>query len=132
MELSPIGSLENHLKVIEPSTQIVYVNETKSHYATVEEVLVIEKLFGFCEQIALAMEYLESKKVNGAENYKTDILSLLADLWVKQQVIHGDLAARNVLVFNHGVAKVTDFGYSRQLYENSMYKPTKNVRFFDR
>jgi tRNA A-37 threonylcarbamoyl transferase component Bud32 len=30
------------------------------------------------------------------------------------QVLHGDLAARNVLLADHGVVKVADFGMARQ------------------
>ena len=37
------------------------------------------------------------------------------------QVIHGDLAARNVLVFEGFKVKITDFGLSKNLYENSFY-----------
>ncbi|CAG7680012.1 unnamed protein product, partial [Allacma fusca] len=36
-------------------------------------------------------------------------------------VIHGDLATRNVLLFHGDVAKITDFGLSRQIYENTNY-----------
>ena len=45
------------------------------------------------------------------------------------QVVHGDLAARNVLVFPNFVAKVTDFGLARRMYESGIYSRMKsNVR----
>ncbi len=31
------------------------------------------------------------------------------------KVLHGDLAARNVLLSDHGVVKVADFGMARQM-----------------
>jgi serine/threonine protein kinase len=34
---------------------------------------------------------------------------------VPSQVLHGDLAARNVLLADHGVVKVADFGMARQM-----------------
>jgi serine/threonine protein kinase len=34
---------------------------------------------------------------------------------VPSQVLHGDLAARNVLLADHGVVKVADFGMARQI-----------------
>lgn len=37
------------------------------------------------------------------------------------QVIHGDLAARNVLLTLSGTAKVADFGLSKQLYRYATY-----------
>jgi len=36
-------------------------------------------------------------------------------------VIHADLACRNVLLYNSGVVKITDFGLSRQLYAYTSY-----------
>ena len=34
---------------------------------------------------------------------------------VPSQVLHGDLAARNVLLADQGVVKVADFGMARQM-----------------
>ena len=43
-----------------------------------------------------------------------------------KNIYHGDLAARNILLNEHLVAKVADFGLSRRLYEdfsiNSIFK----------
>ena len=37
------------------------------------------------------------------------------------KVLHGDLAARNVLLADDGVVKVADFGLSRRLYHDEQY-----------
>ena len=44
------------------------------------------------------------------------------------KVIHGDLAARNVLVFNSNVVKIADFGMSKQLYGAGQYTMKKQVK----
>jgi len=41
------------------------------------------------------------------------------------EVVHGDLAARNVLISRSGEAKITDFGLSRKLYSYSGYVKQK-------
>uniref|UniRef100_A0A0P5KX94 receptor protein-tyrosine kinase n=1 Tax=Daphnia magna TaxID=35525 RepID=A0A0P5KX94_9CRUS len=56
-------------------------------------------LISWSFQIARGMDYLASKKV-----------------------IHGDLAARNVLLADNGVAKIADFGMSRKMYYKGNYK----------
>jgi len=35
--------------------------------------------------------------------------------------VHADLAARNILLTTEGVAKISDFGLSRRLYEYTQY-----------
>jgi serine/threonine protein kinase len=41
--------------------------------------------------------------------------------------LHGDLAARNILLSEHNVVKVADFGLSRQLYKDENYMKNSKV-----
>ena len=43
-----------------------------------------------------------------------------------QKVLHGDLAARNVLLADGGIVKVADFGLARQM-EDYEYKKNEDV-----
>jgi len=43
-----------------------------------------------------------------------------------QKVLHGDLAARNVLLAEGGIVKVADFGLARQM-EDYEYKKKEDV-----
>jgi tRNA A-37 threonylcarbamoyl transferase component Bud32 len=43
------------------------------------------------------------------------------------QVLHGDLAARNVLLADDGVAKVADFGMAKKMYYQGNYEKTGQV-----
>ncbi|XP_013174912.1 PREDICTED: vascular endothelial growth factor receptor 1 [Papilio xuthus] len=61
-------------------------------------------LLAWAFQIARGMEYLASRKV-----------------------LHGDLAARNVLLAEDNIVKICDFGLARSIYKNDEYQKKENV-----
>ncbi|XP_014355905.2 vascular endothelial growth factor receptor 1 isoform X2 [Papilio machaon] len=60
-------------------------------------------LLAWAFQIARGMEYLASRKV-----------------------LHGDLAARNVLLADDNIVKICDFGLARSIYKNDEYQKKEN------
>nr|CAH0113532.1 unnamed protein product [Daphnia galeata] len=63
------------------------------------ESICTRDLISWSFQISRGMDYLTSKKV-----------------------LHGDLAARNVLLADNGVAKIADFGMARKMYYDGNYE----------
>ena len=117
-ELSPYGDLLHHLRKIDTS----YWQPEKG--GCTPDGVSPKTLPSWCTQIAAGMEHLEAKKVNEPLHCRSRRLrrckhvNVISLVW---QIVHGDLAARNILVFKDGVVKITDFGLSKQLYANSEY-----------
>lgn len=44
------------------------------------------------------------------------------DYLSSRKVLHGDLAARNILLADDNIVKICDFGLARSMYKNDNYK----------
>jgi len=104
--LCSLGSLENYLRTnrkhfVTPgdsSSASLLMERAHKNESSRSRLITMADLIRWSLDIAEGMAYLSSRKV-----------------------IHGDLAARNVLLTEKRIAKVTDFGLSRQLYNYSQY-----------
>ena len=92
LEFCPGGDLKSYL--IQHRQE--FKNGISGQVATDHEPRIFLK---WAHSIAKGMEYLTSKKI-----------------------MHGDLAARNILIGENRVAKVSDFGLSKSMYDNIRYK----------
>lgn len=49
------------------------------------------------------------------------------DYLASRRVLHGDLAARNILLADDGIVKICDFGLAKSMYKDNNYKKKKSV-----
>jgi len=101
LEFCPYGDLKSFIIKNEPAFK-GSLNNVPGH---LESEFNWSLLVRWAYSIACGMDYLASK-----------------------QVMHGDLAARNVLVGDNYSAKITDFGLSKLMYYNQGYKKTERNR----
>ncbi|XP_071041881.1 proto-oncogene tyrosine-protein kinase receptor Ret [Parasteatoda tepidariorum] len=91
------GPLYLIMEYAENGALINFLKKMRSDDSDVK--MEISELFSFALQIARGMDYLASVKV-----------------------VHRDLAARNVLVSSDKVLKISDFGLSRDVYQEDAYR----------
>ena len=120
VELSAHGDLLNYLRRQDGQSYDRLITEDR-----VER----RHLCYFCEQIAAGMAFLADKHVSRSKiYYQASKMGSGKHGFIK--VVHGDLAARNVLVFPELTVKITDFGLSAKLYNDAAcYRRKGNVRW---
>lgn len=91
---SSLGDLHEYLVMRSPNSDIGSSDDDKTFKSTLEQADFLHIL----TQVAAGMEYLSSK-----------------------QVVHKDLAARNILVFDKLGIKILNLGFSRNVYSADYY-----------
>lgn len=86
------------------SVQPAWRSNYKMDYKGPMRVVTTTDLVCWSFQVARGMEYLASRKV-----------------------LHGDLAARNILLCDDNVVKICDFGLARSMYKSDNYKKKGEV-----
>lgn len=74
------------------------------------------------------MEYLASRKVRFYSVAPLPPSPYITNIRVSSfQVLHGDLAARNVLLADDYIVKICDFGLAKSMYNSENYQRKKHV-----
>lgn len=95
---------EDNMVLSNNSVQPAWRSNYKMDYKGPMRVVTTTDLVCWSFQVARGMEYLASRKV-----------------------LHGDLAARNILLCDDNVVKICDFGLARSMYKSDNYKKKGEV-----
>lgn len=87
------------------STQPAWRSNYQSDYKGPKRSVTTTDLLCWAFQVARGMDYLASRKV-----------------------LHGDLAARNILLCDDNVVKICDFGLARSMYKTDNYRKKGEVK----
>ncbi|KAL1506846.1 hypothetical protein ABEB36_006133 [Hypothenemus hampei] len=91
--------LSNSNNSVQPEWRLNYKGDYKGHVKPIST----KDLLTWAFQVARGMEYLASRKV-----------------------LHGDLAARNILLADNNIVKICDFGLAKTMYNDNNYKKKGN------
>lgn len=99
-----ISQLGEDNPVLSDSSQPVWRSNYQSDYKGPARSVTTTDLLCWAFQVARGMHYLSSRKV-----------------------LHGDLAARNILLSDDNVVKICDFGLARSMYKTDNYRKKGEV-----
>jgi len=102
VEFCPHGSVESYLR----KNKRILLDEDSLVQKELLLNQVMENISEWTLQVADGMLYLSDRNI-----------------------IHGDLAVRNLLLLTEKHVKITDFGLARQLQNYTVYKKTQQVDF---
>lgn len=95
---------EDNAAMSNNSTQPAWRSNYQSDYKGPKRSVTTTDLLCWSFQVARGMQYLASRKV-----------------------LHGDLAARNILLCDDNVVKICDFGLARSMYKTDNYRKKGEV-----
>lgn len=142
VEYAKYGSLRSFLREsrkVGPSYVGSDGNRNSSYLDNPDErALTMGDLISFAWQISRGMQYLAEMKVgqagvisacdrHGASSWFLT-RSITTPVVSFQKLVHRDLAARNVLVAEGRKMKISDFGLSRDVYEEDSYVKRSKVQ----
>lgn len=98
-----------------------------------------QQILNYCQLCQLDSGFSETSFTSSHSDDKLSITTSDLLCWLFQvtmgmkyltsrKVLHGDLAARNVLLSEGNVVKICDFGLARSLHKCDVYKKQGNVR----
>lgn len=96
---------EDNPAISNNSTQPAWRSNYQSDYKGPKRSVTTTDLLCWSFQVARGMQYLASRKV-----------------------LHGDLAARNILLCDDNVVKICDFGLARSMYKTDNYRKKGEVK----
>lgn len=98
---------EDNLVLSNNSTQPAWRSNYRMDYKGPARTVTTTDLLCWSFQVARGMQYLASRKV-----------------------LHGDLAARNILLCDDNVVKICDFGLARSMYKSDNYRKKGEVIYY--
>ncbi|GJQ81452.1 Pvr [Trypoxylus dichotomus] len=99
VSMSPSGSQGDEPLMSNNSIQPEWRSNYKGDYKGNVKPICTKDLLSWAFQVSRGMEYLASRKV-----------------------LHGDLAARNILLADNNIVKICDFGLAKSMYKSDNYK----------